>query len=492
LADKNRLQLNDLGLKQLLETIPSGLFVVDLERRIIFWNREAERITGYQAAETLGKHCSFLDGIECGRSCGLFDSGTPEKPINGAICRIRHKDGHYLILSKNIDLLYDGNTVIGGIESFNDCTEQKRLEESLQRQKQQLEETVRVRTADLQAERTHLRQILDAMDDLAYIVSTDYRIDFLNAAMRRTFGELCGQTCYRAIHGTDAPCTDCPWFQIRSGDTVHQTHSDFPGQRIFDVIHTPLKTPEGLQKLAVCRDITERQRAHERLLEANRQLDAFVYTVSHDLRSPLTPIIGFAEFLQNEYKDRLDAQGIELLHDIETQGQRMLALMDDLLTLSRVGHLPEVETPVNTDAILQQILFEHTQDLLTIDVRHNPLPQLLIPESLVSELLDNLITNAIRYGCPGGCGQIDIDGAVSTSGQQITICDHGPGVPESDRRRIFDVFYRGSNAKQIPGTGIGLATVQKIVRLYGGQIKLSETDGGGCTAELLFPHPASQ
>jgi PAS domain S-box-containing protein len=489
MSSKKPLQVNNLNPHQLLETIPSGLFLVDTEMHIVFWNRAAERITGYSAHEVIGQHCSFLNGIECGRSCGLFDPDAPQKPTTGAICRIRHKDGHHLILSKNIDLLLDGETIIGGIESFNDCTEQKKLEEALQRQKQQLEETVRDRTEAMHTERAHLRQILDAMDDLAYIVSADYRIDFLNAAMRRTFGEICGQTCYRAIHDSDTPCPDCPWIQIRAGQTVHHQHNDFRGERIYDVIHTPMVTPEGILKLAVCRDVTERHQAHERLLEANRQLDAFVYTVAHDLRSPLTPIIGFAEFLQTEYRNRLDTQGLELLHDIETQGQRMLTLMDDLLALSRVGHIDPPTALIDTDAVLDEILLERAQELIGIEVRRSPLPSLLIPESLIGELLDNLLANAIRYGCPDGLGRIEIEGALTASERCITIRDHGPGIPEDERQRVFDVFYRGRQARALPGTGIGLATVQKIVRLYDGQIRLDDSDGGGCTVELHFPLP---
>jgi len=481
----NRL-LDALSHQQLLETIPSGLFLVDTERTILFWNREAERITGFSAAEIVGRHCSVLEGIECGRSCGLFDPGTPKKPVTGSICRIRHKNGQYVILSKNIDLLYKDGQVIGGIESFNDCTDQKQLEEDLRQQKSHLEAEVEQRTAALRAERTHLRRILDAMNDLAYIVGADYRIEFVNEAMRQVFGEICGQTCYRAIHGSTAPCSECPWAQIAAGETVQLEQSCFPGERTYDVIHTPLQTPAGMHKLAVCRDITERTLAHERLLEANRQLDAFVYTVSHDLRSPLTPIIGFAEFLQSEYRDRLDTQGLELLRDIEAQGQRMLALLDDLLALSRVGHLPPPQEPVSADAVLDRILLERGLELGGIEIRRTPLPSLPIPESLVFELLDNLVANAIRYGCPGGKGVIDINGELTPAEAVLTIGDHGPGIPESERPRVFDVFFRGSAAKETLGTGIGLATVQKIVRLYEGQVRILDTEGGGCSMQLRF------
>lgn len=479
-----------LGQRQLLDTIPSGLFLVDRDRTILFWNRAAERITGFSADEVVGQHCSILEGIECGRACGLYDPRAPEKPLMGEHCHIRHKDGHIIILNKNIDLLYENGAVIGGIESFNDSTEQQRLEQELLQQKLGLEEQVAQRTEALRSERRHLRRILDAMNDLAYIVSPDYRIEFVNEAMCKLFGDICGQCCYRAIHALDAPCSECPWDKISAGVTVHLEQGDFPGNKTYDVIHTPLQTPDGIRKLAVCRDITERKLAHERLVEANRQLDAFVYTVSHDLRSPLTPIIGFAEFLQNEYRDQLDAQGIELLHDIESQGQRLLALLDDLLALSRVGHLPPPEHPVEADAVLDQILLERGPELAEAECSRTPLPPLPLPESLVFELLDNLVANALRYGCPEGRGRIDISGEEAPTETVLRISDHGPGIPEGERQRVFDVFYRGSAAKGTTGTGIGLATVQKIVRLYDGQVTILDTAGGGCTFLLRFPRSA--
>lgn len=482
--------LEALSQRQLLDTIPSGLFLVDCERTILFWNHAAERITGFTADEVVGRHCSILDGIECGRACGLFDPTAPPKPLIGEHCRIRHKNGHTIILSKNIDLLQANGVVIGGIESFNDSTEQQRLENELLQQKLGLEEQVTQRTKDLESERMHLRRILDAMNDLAYIVDPDYRIDFVNAAMRKVFGNICGQICYQAIHGIDTPCAECPWGKIRNGNTVHLEQGAFPGERTYDVIHTPLQTPNGIYKLAVCRDVTERKLAHERLIEANRQLDAFVYTVSHDLRSPLTPIIGFAEFLQSEYRDQLDAQGLDLLHDIENQGQRLLALLDDLLALSRVGHLPPPEQPVDTNAVLDQILLERGPELAGIEITRSALPPLSIPESLAFELLDNLVANALRYGCPGGTGAVEISGDADRDSTQLRVSDHGPGIPESERLRVFDVFFRGSAAKGTTGTGIGLATVQKIVRLYDGQVQILDTEGGGCTFELRFPRTA--
>ena len=189
-----------LSLEQVLETIPSGLFVVDPQQRVICWNAEAERITGYSAAEALGRHCSFLSGIPCGRSCGLFNPELP-KPITGIPCSIRRKDGRRILLAKNVDYLRDREgKVVGGIESFIDITRRRHLEKRLRNHSRQLEQAVRQRTAQLEKERSRLGTVLDSMEDLAYLVGSDYRLHFINRSMQQVFGPVQGELCYQALY----------------------------------------------------------------------------------------------------------------------------------------------------------------------------------------------------------------------------------------------------------------------------------------------------
>jgi PAS domain S-box-containing protein len=481
--------LEILSRDQLLDTIPSGLFLVDCDQIIVYWNREAERITGYSSTEVIGRHCSFLEGVECGTGCGLYDQDTPEKPLIGAICRIRSKSGKTLYINKNIDLLRNQGEVIGGIESFTDITEQKSLEEQLRQRGEKLESTIQKRTAALQEEKSRLRSVLDSMSDFAYIVSSDFRITFTNQVLQKKLGSVEGELCYIALHNEEGVCPNCPLPKVFAGETI-QEERVFPlSGRIYEVIHTPLTSLQGEPlKLAVCRDITERKEANERLKEANQQLDAFVYTVSHDLRSPLTPIIGFAEFMQNEYKEVLDSQGLDLLSEIETQGNRMLMIMEALLQLSRTGHVPAPDSPIDTAPILKNVLNDLASEIAERDVTINStsLPKLLLPEALIAELFSNLLSNALHYGCLDG-GNIEIEGEMTSQQTSVKVIDHGPGITDKEKSRVFDVFFRGEDVKHLPGSGVGLATVQKITRQYDGKVELLDTPGGGCTVLLRFP-----
>ena len=139
-----------LSKKQIMGTIPSGFFIVDDKRHVVYWNKEAERITGYSSAEIVGQHCSILEGIECGRGCGLYDADTPEKPIIGAVCHIRTKEGGKIVISKNIDFLHLDGEMVGGIETFIDITSQKEMEGQLRVHSEQLEAAVECRTSALQ------------------------------------------------------------------------------------------------------------------------------------------------------------------------------------------------------------------------------------------------------------------------------------------------------------------------------------------------------
>lgn len=481
--------LDALSQGQLLDTMPSGLFLVDNNRRIVYWNNEAEKITGYLASETIGRHCSFLEGIECGNICGLFDEGGPKKPVIGAECCIRIKSGKLITISKNVDLLIKDGTIIGGIESFIDISQQKELEASLRRHGENLEKIVNERTAELQAERARLRSVLDEMPDPAYIVTSDYQISFLNRAMGRIIGDDESSICYKTIQNQDKPCSNCPMETTREGIPVHEERRFGPDSRHFEIIHTPLNTPRGtLQKLAVCRDISERKETADKLIEMNKRLDSFAQTISHDLRSPLTGIICYSELIRTNYAKALGGEGLELLSKVTEQGQRMQKMIESMLHFATAGQVEPTAASINTNLVIDKVLSDNKFEIQNkkIHISTADLPQLSIPESLAYELFSNLLLNAVRYGCKHG-DPIEVEGKTEKTFHAIAVIDHGPGLPEEERSSIFKTFVRGSTSGHTHGTGIGLATVRKIAQSYGGDVQLSATHLGGCTFTVYLP-----
>lgn len=230
--------------------------------------------------------------------------------------------------------------------------------------------------------------------------------------------------------------------------------------------------------IALVQDISLRKALEEKLLTANRELDSFVHTVSHDLRSPLTPIIGYLQFVLEQYSAELSPQVTEMLDEVLCQADRMHAMLEDLLSLATVGNVEPPLSPVRGDEVLKSILLrfssEFSSEGAVIDA--SALPDLRIPKTLYQLVLDNLINNAIRYS---GKGRVEVRGELNAGVVRLSVRDYGPGVPDEEKERIFDLFYRGHSGQRVAGTGIGLATVQKIARLYKGRVWVEDASGGG-------------
>ena len=485
-ANLHRL-LSEYPLEKLLQTIPTGLFLVDANKIIVYWNTEAERMTGYSAAEAVGRHCAFLEGDPCEEECGLF-SGEVDKPQIGLHCSIRHKDGHSLTLTKNVDLLRDSRgRIIGGIEAFVDVSRLKQLETDLR-------SAVAEQTRELELEKAGLRAVLDGMQDPAYLCDTDYHIVFANRAMQEVVGDIHSKLCYQAIFNRDSVCESCPMPAVLKGRIINEERYLEATGRVYEVIHSPYPmASKATQKLGVCRDITERLESERRLRQANRELDAFVSTVSHDLRSPLTPLIGFAELLEERYAAQLDDLGRECLHEIKQTACKMKDLLEDLLSLSRVGQLKEPDEPVDATRIAEDILQELADRVLEsqAQVRIRPLPRISLPEALLSDLFRNLLVNSLNYAARHD-PRIEISGHRFFNRVRYWVVDHGPGIEPHERERVFEPFRRGEGSGSVAGTGIGLATVAKIAQVYGGSTWVEETEGGGATLVVDLPAPKKQ
>lgn len=230
--------------------------------------------------------------------------------------------------------------------------------------------------------------------------------------------------------------------------------------------------------IALVQDISRRKVLEEQLLQANRELDAFVHTVSHDLRSPLTPIIGYSQFLLDQHAADLPFTVSEMLRDILSQGERMHLMLEDLLMLATVGRVDPPSLPVSGDEVLKEILpgllpGQPDEECL---VRSSGLPEMLISKTLYFQVLENLVGNALHYaaGKP-----VEVSGERRGTVVRLSVRDHGPGIPDEEKMQIFELFRRGSTGSKLSGTGIGLAIVQKIARIHNGSAWVEDAPGGG-------------
>lgn len=232
---------------------------------------------------------------------------------------------------------------------------------------------------------------------------------------------------------------------------------------------------------------------NERLLEADRLKDEFVALISHDLRTPLTSIMGYVELALDDDMDvELDPERRGYLEVVSRSSQRLLRLVDDLLFVARLqsGRLELMRTALDLNEIARQSAEEartraDTKQLELVVDGNGPIP-IEGDRGRLFQLLDNLISNAIKFTPDGGRVEVNVrrDGRAV-----LEVCDTGIGFSEAEAARVFERFYRTETAmeRQVPGTGLGLFIAHAITDAHGGRISAHPRDGGGAVFRVELP-----
>lgn len=245
---------------------------------------------------------------------------------------------------------------------------------------------------------------------------------------------------------------------------------------------------------AVLRDVTERVRAEQELARSNAELEQFAYVASHDLQEPLRMIASYTQLLERRYSDRLDDDAREFIAFAVDGVKRMQALINDLLTFSRVGTrgLPFEETDTGTlvDRVLRSLApnIEESGAL----VERGELPVVMADGGQLSQVFQNLIVNALKFRRKEEGPYVRISAQRGSGEWVFSVADNGIGILPEYRDRIFVLFQRLHSRAEYPGTGIGLAICKKVVERHGGEIWFESEPGEGTTFHFSIPdHPAA-
>jgi PAS domain S-box-containing protein len=345
----------------------------------------------------------------------------------------------------------------------------------------------------------YLGAILDAAPEAVLAVDRDGFVTYANPAIERLLGCPAEETVDKPVSAYVRSTTalDRLAALLRPGaepfsEDVEFRRKDEAIVRVC-VSASGLVLPDGTHAGAVLmlHDVTERRRFEAELSRKNVELEHYVHTVSHDLRSPLVALLGFTRLLRQDYGERLDDKAQHFLDRIEQAGRTMETLTNDLLELSRIGDRSERKAlvdPLRVLSIVQAELKPRLEEYgVTLVLPESP-PLLLCDRTRLYQVFANLLGNAVDHMGAVDDARITIGVEETPEAHVISVADNGRGIDPALHERIFEIFQSlGPRRDGRRGTGVGLAIVRKIAETHGGRVWVESRPGAGSTFRLLLP-----
>jgi PAS domain S-box-containing protein len=480
---------------QILELAP--VFIRDpVSDQLVFWNKGAEQMYGWTAEEALGKVVYELLRTESDQprekiQAILFARGHWE----GELVHTRRDGKRIVVASHWVVHRDDEGNPKAVLEVNNDITNLRQAEEKL----------------------TRLATAVEQSGDSIVITDADGNVQYVNPAFEETTGysskEVVGRNPRFLKSGNASrEYYEHLWKTITSGSqwTGHFTNRKKDGT-LFEEEATISPVRDGAGKIisyvAVKRDVTERMRAEEqiRLLNeeleqrvadrtaqleaANKELEAFSYSVSHDLRAPLRHINGFSQALLEDYADQLDATGKSYLQEVRGASQEMAQLIDDVLQLARVTRGEMSTEKISLSELAHTVIGDLKKKNGQRDVRVEIEEGLFTrgDKRLLQIMLTNLLGNAWKFTSKRERAEIAFGRQKCGSDLLYFVRDNGAGFDMAYANKLFGAFQRLHTGGEFEGTGIGLATVQRIVTRHGGRVWADAKVNEGATFYFVLP-----
>jgi PAS domain S-box-containing protein len=472
----------------------------DLLSRVLSWNIGAERMFGYAAAEMVGQPVTRLIAPDRpDEETRVIEDVKRGEIRHFETVRIR-KDGEPIEVSLTVSPIKNAKGEIVGVSSIaRDITERKRAQDALERHAATLREQA---------------QMLDLANVMAR--DLDSRIILWNSGMEKMYGwskdEALGKNSHDLLRTQfPEPLDNIVVALHRDGRWEGElVHIDKGGRELLVasqwVLHRDAQS-KAVAILEVNNDITERKRAEEevrrmnvelenrvqartaQLTAANQELEAFTYSVAHDLRAPLRHIDAFSRILSEDFASSLPPEARRYLETIRNGSRNMSQLVDDLLNLARVGRQELRHKPIPLGGLVNEVIADLKRETegRQIEWRIRQLPVLECDPGLMKQVFTNLLSNAVKYTRPRQKTVIEVGSAKANGSTAIFIRDNGVGFNMKYVDKLFGVFQRLHRAEEFEGTGVGLATVERILRKHGGSIWAEAGINQGATFYFTVP-----
>ncbi len=315
--------------------------------------------------------------------------------------------------------------------------------------------------------------------DMFAVAGFDGVFKTVNPSWERVTGlstaELTSKPYIEFVHPEDRAATMAEGAKLADGAKTISFRNRYQckdgSYRWLDWTAVPVTEEQSIY--AVARDITDQQKAEDAILSLNKELEAFSYSVSHDLRAPLRAIHGFVRILLEESGNEIQGEARRYLDLVAANAQQMGRLVDDLLQFSRMGRQPLNKQRVSTGAIVRRALevLEPATEGREIELKVDALPSVEADPALLHQVFVNLIGNAVKYTKGRQPARIEVGAKTDAEGETIYfVKDNGAGFDMQYAHKLFGVFQRLHRAEEYEGTGVGLALVHRIITKHGGRI----------------------
>lgn len=503
---ENEIRHKSSRLSSIVETSADAIAAADFNSIVTFWSQGAERIYGIPESAIIGK--SILPSIPPERRNDIpyfIEQTKAGKKLVGYETERIRPDGTRFYVSMNVSPFPDAN---GEMNEFlvivHDITQRYLAQEILKKSEEKF------------------RLLAENAGDVIWTISIDQKPLYMSPSVERLLGytpEVLMErwsTLTLNPPGTESLPENCsPLIErVKSGEHVAPVTfiNEFikkEGQRVFTESRVSCIFDDHgsfLFFLGVTRDITERKKAQDEILllnqtlenrvrertnqleMANKDLESFAYSVSHDLRAPLRHIDGFSRLLRKELPGEA-IQVIRYLDKISQSTTKMATMIDELLNFSRLGRTAMKKSSVDLNQLVKQIIDQYPAGALPPNLRFEigELPVVEADPSLLLIVFENLISNAIKFSAKKEFPLIEIHpGSNAQNRCTVYIRDNGVGFDNAYSDKLFGVFQRLHTVEEFEGTGIGLANVKQIIKKHGGEITADGKSGEGATFYLTL------